>query len=400
MVKSRSVVTYYYLFQLFFQLLIWIPIFYQYQKNSGLNDGQIFGIQSIYYLFFCLLEIPTGLVADLWGYRRCLRYGSAIFILSNLIPAIAPSYLGFLIHFLTIALARSFISGAATALMYEHLAQNNQAADFKRIEGNARALALYGRIACWASVGFIFAAWPEGPYILTAIGMCVAFYSAMMLPDVHPAHAKLEKVTLPRIFRNIVDAVLIVRNTPQLFYVMLQGVTIFVLARLCEVNLFQPILRDKSIPVQYFGTILAAVTVFESFGAARQSLLLKKLNITSAIFLVSAVMAISLGIIPWLGTWSAIAALCVFGLFAGFAYPLQRQLLNDVIPDSRYRATLISIESIIDRAVTSISAAVLGIALQAGKMAEFLGATMVVVLVLLAILFSLVRKSTRVSTTK
>jgi MFS family permease len=65
-------------FQFFFSLLLWVPIFYEYQKRIGLNDTEIFKIQSLYYLIFCLMEIPTGYLADWLGYRLCLILGSLI----------------------------------------------------------------------------------------------------------------------------------------------------------------------------------------------------------------------------------------------------------------------------------------------------------------------------------
>src|SRR3954464_5130358 len=96
---SRRTVLLYYGFQFAFSLLVWLPVFYEYQKRIGLSDPEIFRIQSIYYLLFCLLEIPTGLFADLWGYRLCMRVGALVLVASNLLPIYAQSYSGFLAHF-------------------------------------------------------------------------------------------------------------------------------------------------------------------------------------------------------------------------------------------------------------------------------------------------------------
>ena len=45
--------------------MLWLPIFYAYQRQLGLSDAQIFGIQSLYYVAFCLMEIPTGMAASI-----------------------------------------------------------------------------------------------------------------------------------------------------------------------------------------------------------------------------------------------------------------------------------------------------------------------------------------------
>ena len=59
-------------------------------------------------------------------------------------------------------------------------------------------------------------------------------------------------------------------------------------------------------------------------------------------------MGISLGWMGWAGPKLTLALFTVYSLAAGFAYPLQRQAMNEAIPDSRFRATLISVESLID----------------------------------------------------
>lgn len=108
-------------FQLLFNLLWWMPVFYAYQREAGLSDGQIFGIQSIYYVAFCLFEIPTGIVADRIGTRNCLRAGAVVMTAANLAPVVSPGYAGFLVHFLAIAAGRSLTSGAASAYLYDGL---------------------------------------------------------------------------------------------------------------------------------------------------------------------------------------------------------------------------------------------------------------------------------------
>ena len=94
------VVRLYILFQFFFNLLVWVPVFYEFQKRAGLTDPQIFRIQSIYYLAFCFLEIPTGWFADRFGYRTSVRWGAAVLVLANVIPPLLPTFGGFLGHFL------------------------------------------------------------------------------------------------------------------------------------------------------------------------------------------------------------------------------------------------------------------------------------------------------------
>ena len=46
----------------------------------------------------------------------------------------------------------------------------------------------------------------------------------------------------------------------------------------------------------------------------------------------------------------------IFAAFAGLAYPIQRQVMNVAIPDSNYRASILSAESVLDRAFCAVVA--------------------------------------------
>ena len=92
--------------------------------------------------------------------------------------------------------------------------------------------------------------------------------------------------------------------------------------------------------------------------------------------------------------------LCLFTLSyaTGLSFPIQRQLLNDAIVDSSYRATLMSLESIIDRGLCAWSASVIGSYLASGKLSQFLvlsGEVNLGFLIILAVCFRFVARPAR-----
>ncbi|MFC6982105.1 MFS transporter [Streptomyces cirratus] len=171
-------------FQLLFNLLWWMPVFYEYQRRAGLSDSQIFGIQSVYYVAFCLLEIPTGFIADRIGQRRCMQLGAASMTAANLLPVVSPSFAGFMAHFLAIAVARSLVSGASSAYLYEYLHEHGADAHYVQAEGTARALGLWAKIACWPLVGVLMHVRHEAPYVLTALCALGSLACAAALPAI------------------------------------------------------------------------------------------------------------------------------------------------------------------------------------------------------------------------
>ena len=150
--------------------------------------------------------------------------------------------------------------------------------------------------------------------------------------------------------------------------------------------LFQPILESKSLSVNWFGAVLAAMTIFEALGAARPHRVRRAFGPVGAVFGLTITMALCLGFIVPLGSLGTVVLLCVFAVATGISFPVQKQLLNDSIPDSRYRATLLSMESILDRAVCALVAVALGAYLAGGRLDEFLVLSAVVTCVVMGLL--------------
>ena len=361
----QSVIRKYYGFQFFFSLLLWLPIFYEYQKRTGLNDAQIFNIQSIYYLVFCLFEIPTGFLADRFGYLKCMQAGALTLVVSNLLPIFSQNYDGFLIHFLLIALARSFISGASSAYLYEFLSSLDMSREYKKIEGRARSYSLVGKVVCWAGIGLLMKWHLTLPYWLTAFSALVSLGFACVLP-------RLRVQSPPKKENQWVHITRVLNESPFLLLVMFQGIGIFVLARICQVSLFQPILASKSFDLGSYGAIMSLMTIFEAIGSAKPQWLQKGQTDLRSVFWMTLLMAGSLIFIPSAGKWGTLVCLCLFSIATGVSFPIQRQLLNHAIRESRYRATLMSLESLIDRGVNAVVAGMIGGYLSQGKLSQFL----------------------------
>ncbi len=376
-------------FQFFFSLLLWVPIFYEYQKRIGLNDAEIFRIQSIYYLVFCLLEIPTGYLADWIGHRVCLVLGSLSLIVANIWIPLNPSYSGFLIHFILIALSRSFVSGASSAYLYETLHQRNELDEYKEAEGKARAYSLVGKVICWALVGLIMQWHLTLPYWLTAVNAFIGLIFAFILP----------KTTMPKNEGKIsvFKVFLILLKNPYLVLLMFQGVALFVLARICQVNLFQPLLQNKGFSVVNYGMVMSLMTLFEALGSFRSKWVHRFINDLNAVFIFTLIIGVSfyfLSLQTFFGLNIKIItlmALCLFSYVIGISFPIQRQLINKAIPEPHLRASLLSSESIIDRGINSLVASQLGAALAAGQLLFFLKKSAIVSIVSVFIIALLIR---------
>jgi MFS family permease len=359
--ERKRIIRLYYWFQFTFTLLFWVPVFFEYQKRMGLTDSEIFRIQSIYYAVFCLIELPTGYFADRFGYVRSMVFGSITLVIANLLAVYVTSFGGFALHWMLVALARSFVSGASSAYLFEYLRRMNAHAEFKQIEGNARAYSLFGRIACFATIGYIMAWHVTLPYWLTAGSAFISLGFALLLPTFGDGvaiakglakDAVVTRLSLRVAFRHAM-------KSPWLLTLMFQGIVIFVLGRVISVNLFQPILHGKGFGLPAYGVIMAVMTFFEAIGSSRPNWMRRYFSDIRSVFILSLGMAISVALIPLFQQVGAVAMLCIFSIVTGLSYPIQKQVMNEAIPDPQYRATILSLESLIDRAATALVAVVL-----------------------------------------
>ncbi|MFG2636398.1 MFS transporter [Streptomyces sp. NPDC048362] len=377
-------------FQLLFNLLWWMPVFYAYQRDAGLSDGQIFGIQSIYYIAFCLFEIPTGVIADRIGARNCLRAGAVVMTAANMAPVLAPSYTGFLVHFLAIAAGRSLTSGAASAYLYDGLRAEGADAHYLRAEGTARALGLAAKVVCWPLVGPLMVLAPQTPYVLSAASAAGSLGCALALPRIAGADADSRRGARARrsgtLLRDTSAAWRALRSSPWLVLLMVQGVAVFTLSRICQVNLFQPVLLEHGIKESTHGSVLAAMTVAEAVASARPQWLGRRLPPAVWVSLLSVALAATLAGTAVGGPWAVVGLLCAFAGITGFVYPVQRKLVNDAIPADAPRATLLSVESIVDRGVCALAAVAAGAYLAAGRLDALLWHSAAVTFVLIPVL--------------
>ncbi|MEW2458494.1 hypothetical protein [Streptomyces albus] len=130
--------------------------------------------------------------------------------------------------------------------------------------------------------------------------------------------------------------------------------------RICQVNLFQPVLLDHGIAESRHGGVLAAMTVAEAVGSARPQRLSRRLSPVAWESGLGLALAAILAGLTFSGPWTVVVLLCLFAAAAGLVHPAQRKLVGDAAPAHAPRATFLSVESIVDRAVCALAAVAVG----------------------------------------
>ena len=104
--------------------MISMPIIVIYWQNHGLLVRDIFVLQVIFSIAIVILEVPSGYFADRYGRKKAIVWGTITSTVGFLTYWLTPSFTGFAIAEILLALGSSFLSGSVEAMLNESIPEN------------------------------------------------------------------------------------------------------------------------------------------------------------------------------------------------------------------------------------------------------------------------------------
>jgi len=115
-------------------------IFVLYLLSNGLSMTQVLLLQSFFTVLIFFLEIPSGVVADLFGLKRTLMLSQISVTIGFIFYGFSSSFYWFLLAEFFIALGISLYSGTDSAFVYDTLKQIKEESKFKKVMGRVNAI--------------------------------------------------------------------------------------------------------------------------------------------------------------------------------------------------------------------------------------------------------------------
>jgi MFS family permease len=326
---------------------------------GGLSLGEILGLNAWFMFWNCVLEVPTGAVADRFGRKVSLLLGLALGALSTGLYVSAPHLGVFLVAEVGMALAYTLLSGADEALLYDSLLACGRTHEAQRAIARLESAKLLG-IVLGALGGALLTPWLSLRAIvaLQALPMAAAVLVAAALAEPPRAEHGAARPDLLRVLR---EGVALVRASPALRRIAFDLVSVGALSFLV-IWLYQPLLEAAGVPVAAFGPVHVALALGQIAvlqGAAR----LEDVLGSRSRVLVLCASAAGLG---WLALAAARAPAAVillvvlvasFGLARG---PLLSASLHRHLPSER-RATALSGVSMLRTLAIVVTNAAVGV---------------------------------------
>ena len=329
------------LFNNLFWLSSVITFFY---LNKGLNYTQILSLGAITSIAIILTEVPTGRIADKFGRKNSLLLSSLCFIIMIFIYLFANNFLIFALASIFAGIGISFTSGAAEALIYDNLLDNNEEHKMHKQMGffmSAEVLAgvISPPIASIIAKGLL--PWQFNILIyLTLISYFIAFVLTLTVSEKKINEREHETK------HNFISELKSISSNKSLLKLTFNK-AIFGAAIASYLYLWQPQLQRANFPIEFFGIALA----IGSFGIFLVNINIERINhifrtnnliLLSTILPAVAIMISYIFLTPVLGFLFYL----IIRISSSARNPILSKLINNEIL-SKNRASILSLISMV-----------------------------------------------------
>ncbi len=322
--------------------------------DSGLTNLEAFAANAFFAAGMLIFEVPTGIVADVWGRRRSFLLGTVTLAVTTamyvLLWQVEAHFVLWALVSLLLGLGFTFFSGATEAWLVDALRATAFDGPLESVLARGQVISGIAMLGGSVAGGFLAQVTNLGvPFVLRAVILAAMFAVAFgLMHDVGftPKRGSRPLSEMRRIVDSSVDHGL---RVPAVRYLMLAapftgGVALYVFYAL------QPYLLELYGNDQAYGIagLAAAIVAGAQIVGGMAAVGLRRLfrRRTSALLTAQVLSAASLVLVGLSHNfWVVIALVVVWGLLFAATMPIRQAYINDQIP-SEQRATILSFDSL------------------------------------------------------
>lgn len=326
--------------------------------DSGLNNTQAFTANAAFLLGQMLFEVPTGVVADMWGRRRSLLLGSATFVITTLLYLLlwyvsAPLILWIIVS-MFLGLGFTFFSGATEAWLVDALQGNGYKGVLDSVFAKAQVATgvamftgsvLGGVVAQSLGIGW--------PYVLRAVlFLLVAFVTYKAVHDIGFKPSRAEKA-IPEMKRILTSSIEFGYRTRPVRWVVMTNLflysTSFYVFYAAQPHLLE--LFGNSTAYSVAGLAAAIVACSQILGGLFAGKVIKLFRYRTMVMASATIVGTLALLLVWRtdNFYLAIVGFMLWAMSFAMTFPVFQSYINGLIPSAQ-RATILSFSSMIGSA--------------------------------------------------
>ncbi|SFK11251.1 Major Facilitator Superfamily protein [Halobacillus dabanensis] len=324
------------------------PVLTLFYFARGLDESMILIVMTFFSIGVLFGEIPTGVLADLFGAKRAFLIGSILSIVAHTLLIIAfDPWLFFLSSFLT-GFAATFFSGADEALIYESLKLSKEENLMDRAMGQISSARFIISIFVVIIGALLANELTEHQFrLLLILGVC--FMTVQFILILFIKNPPNQEGSRTSVIQQVVEGYVAIRKMPQVLWMFMNISLVFIPAVAIFEKFDQKLLVDAGLPVYGIGMVYALTAMIGFIAARAIGWMTKKIDRVHLLNLTGLLAVFALTATAFFHTslWIILGAMVLLKLVSAIRYPVYSQLANNIIP-SNVRATTISLLSILD----------------------------------------------------
>jgi len=336
--------------------------------DAGLNNTQAFAANAFFTLGQVVFEVPTGVVADLWGRRASYLAGTLTLLASTLLYylmwRVKAPFWGWALSSAFIGLGFTFFSGATEAWLVDGLKQAGYKGNLDSVFARGGIVSGAAMLAGSVAGGYLAQAGSLGlPYLVRSGLLALTFLAALAYMKDLGFRPDRSQTVLKRMRAIFVASVQNGFRRPAVRWVMLAA-PFAAAAGYYAFYAMQPYLLELYGDPSAYGVAGLAAAVVAGAQMAGGFLVQQIRGLfarrTHVLILGAAAGAVGLAVIGLTGSfWVAVSLLGIWAVAFAAITPIRQAYLNGLIP-SEQRATMLSFDSLMGSAGAAVTQPLFG----------------------------------------
>ncbi len=174
---------FYCLFRFFLDFGLIYPVYLLLIQRQGYTYVQISVLLSVWAGASLLLELPSGILADLWSRKAIVALSMVLKAGGFLLWTLLPDFTGFLLGFIAWGAQEALTSGSSEALLFDALKIEGRESDFEAVAGAGEMASTVAIAAAMIAGGFLFERLPRLTILLSAASVLAAGLCVLPIPE-------------------------------------------------------------------------------------------------------------------------------------------------------------------------------------------------------------------------
>ena len=243
-----------------------IPIMILFLQFHQLSYTEIFLLYAIQSFVVFLLEIPSGVFADLFGKKAALIISRASIIPAYALFAVADHFWVFFLAMIFIGLNKAFKSGTHKAFIFDYMEQNPSQITPSEVFGKNKFWARMGEASASAAGGFIAVRLGFSMVFVFALFPAVVnLINALTYEKIREIH-RVKTFSLSMQFKHIGESLAEIKGRKIVRRLIINS-AIFVSCMEASEKFFQPYMVEARIPIEWFGIVYMIILIITAFGS-------------------------------------------------------------------------------------------------------------------------------------